>query len=645
MPNDKEILAALTRSGSIRFKANEPEVSRIKEEFPKLKQIKEDGSTYFFLNDRPSVANTRIKIYPAGHMVFYSSIGRRFLSTDPEGNPLNECEWEKDEKTGEIRLAYVRMQIDCQLWFGIKPAAKTFTNRLDMKSRKGWESMSKEDLQKQAAEAWDLPLAEVKHFYKEDNIVPLGDGKYDVHLVKDGIYALLDATFADKAFVSYMPSLNWAQLDIIPVVELYQSTLPGCGAAAFELLWGLYEDQSRDTPLPPLRFRGIPTFPSQQAFNIFSAYLIPKGPEGEELMDVFMDFHRSYEIEWFPRPNPPLRFFSSEHSVCLTVQDHFLYKVTCFNDPAATPYINVTIPSLKQQSESGKKKERYEEEGWRPYPSCRRQLYVGEKTIQLIDDGEVTREIPMMPLWQIAPQKEPKKPVPSYPFTWKHFFGGSPPEVDPVKAILTVPLYPEGATEIEEPAIQPMVVDQILFYMENYPDMPERLLKIKTVLIHTFDTVISGCIDCKQEREYTVLYSSPEWAQKNAQLLWEHAASKNQLEALRKVLFLSEGKNIDAVYMKKYDMIYKWIPFIYHQDRIACDGMLKSIVNSLNSEGLIFIVGPKPILGLFEHYSLECISHDPVAKMPYFNQHLKMYPETLINQEVEVFFLKKKSKK
>lgn len=31
-----------------------------------------------------------------GHLVFYRSDGRRFLATDPEGNPLHECEWGTD---------------------------------------------------------------------------------------------------------------------------------------------------------------------------------------------------------------------------------------------------------------------------------------------------------------------------------------------------------------------------------------------------------------------------------------------------------------------------------------------------------------------------------------------------------------------
>ncbi len=641
MSEKKRLLSALTRKDSIRFKTNEKERSAINEQFDKLKKIKQGDAFFWSLNDKPSIANTRIKEYPTGHLVFYNSEGRRFLFTDPEGHPLHECEWKKDEKSGGTSLAFVRMQIDSGLWYGIQPKVKTFSIKIDLKNQPNWATMTLDDVRSHAAKAWDVPLAEIKHFYKDENFVSTVEAKYDVHLIKDGIYALMDGTFEDKIFISYMLSVNWEKLDIIPVVELYQSTLPGCGAAAFEVLWGLYDDQSRETDIPPLRFRGLPTFPSQQAFNVFSAYLIPKEPEGEDMMDVFMDFHRSHEITWTPRPDPPWRYFSSEHSICLTVQNDFLYKVTALNDPVAIPYINEAISSLQQQSQKGKKKGRYEEEGWRPYASCQRHLHVGENSIMLMDDN-ASREIPLLKLWRITSNKKPLKPQTSYPFNWRYFFRGSPPEVDPVNALLTVPLYPEGAAEIEETSLQPMAIDQILYYMEMTDDMDKRLKKINSVLIHTFDTTISGCIDCKQEREYTVLYGSPEWAQKNAQLLWDHAVSKKQLNALKKVSFLPEQKNIEAAYLKKYDMIYKWIPFIFHLDRHACADMLKSVTNALNPNGLLFLVGPRQILGFFDHYSLKCLQNDSIVKMPFFKQHLRLYPETLINPEVNVFFAEKK---
>ena len=70
--------------------------------------------------------------------------------------------------------------------------------------------------------------------------------------------------------------------------------------------------------------------------------------------------------------------------------------------------------------------------------------------------------------------------------------------------------------------------------------------------------------------------------------------------------------------------------------------MLKSAVKALNPEGLLFLVGPGKILGLFNHYSLECIRGDTIASMPFFKQHLRLYPETQINPEVNVFFAEKK---
>ena len=44
--------------------------------------------------------------------------------------------------------------------------------------------------------------------------------------------------------------------------------------------------------------------------------------------------------------------------------------------------------------------------------------------------------------------------------------------------------------------------------------MPAKLEKVERVLIHTFDMSIAGCIDCTHEREYTILFSDPELAQK-----------------------------------------------------------------------------------------------------------------------------------
>ncbi|MEC4673684.1 MAG: hypothetical protein VST68_05805, partial [Nitrospirota bacterium] len=36
--------------------------------------------------------NVTMRNQPSGHLVFYRADGRRILMTDPDGNPLHECE-------------------------------------------------------------------------------------------------------------------------------------------------------------------------------------------------------------------------------------------------------------------------------------------------------------------------------------------------------------------------------------------------------------------------------------------------------------------------------------------------------------------------------------------------------------------------
>jgi len=172
--------------------------------------------------------------------------------------------------------------------------------------------------------------------------------------------------------------------------------------------------------------------------------------------------------------------------------------------------------------------------------------------------------------------------------------------------------------------------------------MASKLEKIDRVLIHTFDTVLAGCIDSSKDRQYTVLYSDPEFAQKNAQLLWNFAVSKNQLSNLEKVSFLKEAEHIADSYKQKYGLIFKWIPFMYHQDREACESMLNALSDALEPEGFLFLVGPRQLQGLFDHYKLDALYNDPVYNMPFFRQHLKMCPENQVNPDLVVFLAQKK---
>ena len=211
-----------------------------------------------------------------------------------------------------------------------------------------------------------------------------------------------------------------------------------------------------------------------------------------------------------------------------------------------------------------------------------------------------------------------------------------------MKILYTVPFYPEGETLIEEASLQPMVLDQVFHYMESHYDMEAKLEAVDSVLVHTFDCVISGCVDCTHDRDVTVLYGDPEFAVKNAQQLWNFAAGRKQLDNLKRVKFLNEVDHVDEAYQKTYSMIYKWIPFVFHQNREACEGMLQSLVDALKPGGMLFLCGPGPIAGLFEHYGLQCRNNDAVIDMPFFQQHRKMCPENQVHPDVTVFLAEKK---
>ena len=100
-------------------------------------------------------------------------------------------------------------------------------------------------------------------------------------------------------------------------------------------------------------------------------------------------------------------------------------------------------------------------------------------------------------------------------------------------------------------------------------------------------------------------------------------------------------EHLEDVYNDKYGMIFKWIPMFYFQDRGVCEQILASAVRALLADGILFLVGPRAIKGLFGHYGLDCSYSDLIMNMPFFRQHLKICPENLINQDITVFLAEK----
>ncbi len=557
-----------------------------------------------------------VKVYPMGHLAFYGTHGRRILGADPDGTPLHECEWSSADDC-MIKMTRARVQLDYQQWGGIIANDTDQVAELKLPLSKEGKEPTPDDLRKLGAKAWKVPLDDMRYFYPDENFSRNESGNVLISNKKDGVYILADGTFNQALFVSYMGSIPWARIDLLNVVELYQSTLTGTGGAAFDMIWGLCDDQRITDGLIPLRYRGLPTFPIKQAYGLFCAYYKPEVSGDEDPYDLFMDTQRGYEIKWWIRPDPPWRFFDRGNGICITVQEQKVQKVTVTDDPIAIPYYNF---------------------GMKGFASCDRTVSVKGKTIRLHDGDQVT-EFPLNPKYGVIHETPPEDMSPGYPFGWRKFFrGNQQPQIDPVIAWTTSLRFTDDDTEVAEDSTQLFVLDQAFDYINQVRDLPSRMEKTRNVLIQNFDPVCTGFVNPDNvPRLYRILYNRPVWAQKNAQAIWDQAAKEGHLDAVENVEFISEESDQASTYKQRYGLIYRWIPFDKYDDAAACQEIVKEVAGATVKGGLAFIVGPPALAEWFplNNFSVICAGGSlDMQGMPGMLEHLRVHPKTKVNSKM-----------
>lgn len=579
---DAVVHAALSRPGNVTFPANLPYVQDL------------------------AAAGGRYGRRPSGHLIFYERAGRRFLATDPDGNPLHECEWEITS-AGNARLVRARFQLDWGQWVGLKPAGLVHATTLDLSRKPGWERLKADDLRQMAAQAMGVPLEEVRFFYGDDDLVIDTRGLATIRHKKDAFYVLDGGGFERARFMSCMGAMHWDRIDFLPVVELFQSLLPGTGSAAFEFIRGLYDDQNEGRPNPlALRYRGIPTYPSEAAFRLFSGFFTPTAPGGQDPFPIFMNPSRSHEVAWLPAPDPPRRYFDSARQLCVTIKGETIQKVTVADDPTGLPYVKPPPRGLAPYARSAEV----------------------SNGVLVLRDGERRATFPLNSAWGAIRDCSQPPGVGTAPWGWRDLFQGSPPTVSAAEAFGSVLLYPDDETEIDEAASQPFVADFLQDLAEDAQPLASRLAHAAAVLIDNFDAGLGACIKPDRARNYTVLYRRPALAQKHAQLLWNHAASAGrQWEAVKRVAFFPAEACRKAAYSKQYDMIYHWVPFSDFDHPDALRDAIRGLAGALTPGGLAFVAGP-PILGhLARAYALELLQEEPVETLPTFRMHRTILPK------------------
>ena len=462
-----------------------------------------------------------------------------------------------------------------------------------------------------AAQALGVPLDEIRFFYSDEDLAIDAKGQATIRHKKDAFYILDGGTFDRARFMACMGAMHWHRIDFLPVVELFQSLLPGTGSAAFELICGLYDDQNEGQAQPlPLRYRGIPTYPSDAAFRLFSAYFVPQTSDRRKPFDVFMDSSQSNQVTWLPLPEPPRRYYDEPRRVCVTVKEQTVQKVTLADDPIGMSYFNA------QQSRG------------------ERRVGVTKESLVLMDGTQDTA-LAINPLW--GSLREMPVSSASFPLSWQDLFEGTPPSVTPAEAFGAVLLYPDDATEIDEASAHPFVADYLQDIIEDSPQLRAMHAQARHVLIDNVDGSLQTCIALTAGKDHRVLYTRPALAQKQAHLLWNAAAQAGRFDALAHVRLMSAEVHRKTVYQERYEWIYRWISYSCFEQTHELADIASALRQALNPGGLAFVVGPQSIDNILLRHSLRIVRMESVDALPTFRMHQTILPQARLKATLTLF--------
>jgi hypothetical protein len=416
-----------------------------------------------------------------------------------------------------------------------------------------------------------------------------------------------------------MGAMHWHAIDFLPVVELFQSLFPGTGSATFELIRGLYDDQQEGKPEPtPLRYRGIPTYPSEAAYRLFSSFFTPSGPQGQDPFPLFMEPIRSHEVIWRPAPNPPRRYFDEARGLCVTIKGATLLKATRAQDQTGLSFVAA--------------------ERDRPAPAGHA-ASIKDNHLCLDDEGQVER-LPTAQRWGALRETEGPAQALSTP-SWRRVFEPAPPLVSSHEAFSAVLLYPPDQTEIPELATQPFVADYLEDLTTNDPQWEAIAKKANRVLIDGFDAAVNACIPLDRPRHYIVVYEQPAFAQRQAQTLWNRLAARRQLGWLDQIKMVKAEEGRGKLPPQSFDLIYLCLPFSFEKRPEALDEACARLARLLAPSGLAFVSGLKVMEPWWAKHHLLVFGHESVESLPTFKMHKSILPKATLRAGLTLFFVRR----
>lgn len=552
---------------------------------------------------------------PTGHCVFYGKHGQRILLADPEGNPLHECLWEQ-KPTGALSLVSARLRLDWGQWVGIKPEGLVNTITLDLSRRPGWEQITQDDLRQMAARSLHSDLAMVRFFYRDEDVVLHGNGQATIHQVKDAFYVLPNGSFEEARFMSCMSRMEWSQIDYLPVVELFLSLLPGTGSATFELIRSLYDDQNSNGGRA-LQYRGIPAYPSEAAFRLFSLFFTPSVASRQSPLEVFLDIERSHEVHWLPASGFPVRYMDEEQHICVTVRNQMIQKVTWWDDPSGLSFNRIPESGLPVSDNRG--------------------AGITADGLWLFD-GPGQKELTIRPCWQLS---QPNHPVSWKPlaFSWRDGFPMKPPLLTPQEAFSSVLLYPDKSEMIGEKESQPFAFDFFDDFFEVHQDLFHLRSHAKRVLLSHCEAGLGSCLQFQEDQIHTIWYTWPQFAQKHAQSVWNRLSRMDRLAWFSNFQFIPFELFMLKALPTRYDWIYLWIPYSDYSNSNMIDCWVKFLRINLVEGSVGCVAGPRVLEENFHRLGLEILHSAAGDSLPPFRIHQTILPNGWLNPELAVWII------
>ncbi len=555
-----------------------------------------------------------VRQQPSGHLAFYAANGRRILYVDPGGQPLHECEWQAGPDGGD-RLVRARVWLDWDHWIGLVPSGLVNATTLDLSTKPGWQRLRADDLRRMAAGAMGLPLSEVQFFYADRDLQIDERGRATIRHRKDALYVLPNGRFDEARFMACMGAMHWHDIDFLPVVELFQSLLPGTGSAMLELIRELYDDQH---PLGErlLQYRGIPTYPSEAAFGLFSSFFSSQAPAGTSAFALFMDPPRSHQVVWKPNPEPLRRYTDGAQGLCVTLKGRELHKATLRHDVTGQSYARCRPDGV---------------------PLLGRYASVRGAELRL-HDGDRQQQLSLPSAW--GPLSDTHQPSGSQTGpSWRAAFPDGPPVVEPTAAFGAVLLYPEDEREISALASQTFVADYLQDLAEEDSGRAEALRRARSALIHNFDAALTALIPLDRRSPTQVLYCHPAFAQRQAQQLWIAAAKRQAWEAFGAVRLQPAATKAEALYRQSYDVIYDWLVWEPHSQSIPLEAQAQRVGQALTLGGLACVVAPASIGSVWSRSGLRVLAAEAVASLPTFRMHRSLIPQAHVRDGLTLFQL------